>query len=297
MTVAAWVRAARPAAQSNIAPSLILGQVLALALVGQFSWSIFAWLLLFGVFDQLYIVFANDVADVETDRRNHTATPFSGGSRVLTDGQLSRRDLAIAALLCAVLLVSVTGVLAVAYARPLAPIFAGLAVLLLWAYSYRPLRLSYRGGGELLQVLGIGVVLPTLGYYAQAGTLSAFPWLLLLATLPMQLAGAIGTALPDEPSDRESAKRTLAVRLGQGGAQRLALALQLLASATFVAVSPLPIGRLAAGAVIAVPTLLAAIQWRTPQAVPGQRSMLLRVLAILSANALMTVGIIIVALV
>lgn len=285
------MRAARPAAQSNIAPSLIFGQVLALPAPTRFSWIIFAWLLLFALLDQLYIVFANDVADVETDRHNRTATPFSGGSRVLVDGHLSGRALAIAAIVCAALLVSVAGVLASAYSRVLAPIFAGLAVLLLWAYSYRPLRLSYRGGGELLQMVGLGVVLPTFGYYAQAGTLGGFPWPLLLATLPLQLAGAIATALPDQPSDAHSAKRTLAVLLGQGPAQRLALVLQGIGIAAFIAVSPFGANALTTWAVIAGPAMFAVAQCVSPRATPGRRSMLVRVFLILSANAAMTLGI------
>ncbi|MEM6732784.1 MAG: prenyltransferase, partial [Myxococcota bacterium] len=61
MNAIAWVRAARPPAQSNIAPSLILGQALAHQQTLIFSWEVFAWLLAFGIFDQLYIVFANDV--------------------------------------------------------------------------------------------------------------------------------------------------------------------------------------------------------------------------------------------
>jgi 1,4-dihydroxy-2-naphthoate octaprenyltransferase len=291
MTIAAWVRAARLPAQSNIAPSLLLGQALALQHRGSFAWEILAWLAVFGLLDQFYIVFANDVADVETDRRNRTATPFSGGSRVLPDGALTRAQLAIAGGTSAVLLLGVCGVLAFAHGRPLSPIFGLLALALLWAYSYPPLRLSYRGGGELLQMLGIGVVLPTFGYYAQAGALAGFPAAILLATLPMQLAGAIATALPDAPSDAESRKLTLAVRLGQQSAQRTALALQLVGIIACVVLAPAGPSMAANGLVIAIPLLVAAGQALSPIAVPGERTMLLRVLLVLTGNAALTLGI------
>ena len=48
------------------------------------------------------------------------------------------------------------------------------ALLLLWLYSFKPVRLSYRGGGEILQALGTALVLPLLGFYAQSGSLAPF---------------------------------------------------------------------------------------------------------------------------
>jgi 1,4-dihydroxy-2-naphthoate octaprenyltransferase len=85
---------------------------------------------------------------------------------------------------------------------------------LLWMYSYPPFKLSYRGGGELLQMLGVGMVLPIIGYYAQTGKIIDFSWLLFLTILPTQLACAIATSLPDEPSDRVAGKKTASVLLG-----------------------------------------------------------------------------------
>ena len=296
MSLSAWVRAARLPAQSNIAPSLILGQALAFQYSFSFSWGIFAWLVTFGLFDQLYIVFANDVADVETDRRNQTATPFSGGSRVVPEGALTVRSLTVAAVVCALLLLAVCAVLALAYRRPLSPGFALLALGLLWAYSYAPIRLSYRGGGELLQMVGIGVVLPTFGYYAQAGALASFPWPLLLATLPLQLAGAIATALPDAPSDGESRKHTLAVVLGQGGAQRLAVVLQLVGCGAYITLAPAGPMAATTWAVVAAPLLATGVQAVLPAATPGERAMLWRVFLILGANAALTLGVAVAAL-
>lgn len=292
-TLLAWVQAARPPAQSNIAPSLILGQAAAYALTGSFAWDVFGWLVAFGVFDQLYIVFANDVADVETDIRNTTATPFSGGSRVVPEGAITLRALAIAAMVAAALTVAVSGVLSFVYALPLAPLFAFAALVLLWAYSFPPFRLSYRGGGEALQTLGIGVVLPLFGYYVQIGTLSGFPMALLASTLPLQLAGAIATALPDAPSDAESSKNTLAVTLGVSGAQVLAIILQGAGLAMYLAVGLGGPESSMTWAVLATPLLMVLLQTVTPTAVPGERSMLLRVFLILTANLSLNVGIIV----
>ncbi|EAU66034.1 putative 1,4-dihydroxy-2-naphthoateoctaprenyltransferase [Stigmatella aurantiaca DW4/3-1] len=183
---------------------------------------------LFGFFDQLFIVYANDWADQETDRRNQTATVFSGGSRVLVEGRISPRALGWAAVACAGALLAVSVGLAVAQNSPWLVPLALAALGLLWAYSYSPLRLSYRGGGELLQMVGVAGVLPLYGYLAQGGSPGAFPWPLAVSLLPTHLACSIATALPDEPSDRESLKRTVPVRLGGEGAVWTIAALNLL---------------------------------------------------------------------
>ena len=92
-SLAAWIQAARPLSQANIAVPLLFGQAVAFARYGAFDPLIFALVAAFGVAIQLFIVFANDLADEEADRLNDSPTPFSGGSRVLPEGKLRRADL------------------------------------------------------------------------------------------------------------------------------------------------------------------------------------------------------------
>ncbi len=225
MAVRAWLRASRLASQSYLALPLLLGQLLAFAATGQWNWWVFLLVQAFGVFDQLYIVFANDVADEATDRDNATSTMFSGGSRVLVEGVITRAALLRAAGLMALAAAGCALLLGALFDRwePLA--LAVLAIALLWAYSFPPLRLSYRGGGEFLQMLGLGLVLPLFGWVAQAGSVDGFPWALLGVLLPLNLAAAMATSLPDLPSDARAAKRTLVVRHGIGPARRFILVL------------------------------------------------------------------------
>lgn len=229
MSGGAWLRASRLPAQSYLALPLLLGQTLHVGEGGTLSPAILVLTHLFGVLDQLAIVYANDVADRETDARNTTATIFSGGSRVLVEGVLSPRALGAAALVTASLALGCGVALGALFGRWLCVPGAALALLLLWLYSYPPARLSYRGGGELLQMLGVGALLPLFGYHAQSGELRAFPWPLLAVLLPAQLACALATTLPDEPSDRVSRKRTAAVLAGPGAARAAIALLQLAA--------------------------------------------------------------------
>ena len=274
-TLVAWLKASRLASQSTIALGLLFGQALAYHQTGQWSWWIFALVHAYGLFDQLYIVYANDYADHETDANNDTFTIFSGGSRALVDGDLEPRQVGIAAIVMAVLCGGVGLTLGLAFglwwALPL--ILSGL--VLLWAYSFPPLKLSYRGGGELLQTLGVGLVLPLVGFYAQAGSFEGFRWELLWVVLPLELTCAMCTALPDEPSDRLGDKNTSAVMLGVPGAQLAIFMLNLGAIALFPLVNWMSSGDPRSYLFILFPLLvnLATLALRS-RAKPGTRWMI-----------------------
>ncbi len=284
---ATWLRAARPLAHGNIAPPILLGQAWAWAATGRFSLTAFVTVQAFGVIDHLLIVFANDVADLDVDRDNRTHNLFSGGSRVLVEGRITRRALGGAAIAMAVVLLTVC----LAWReRPLLPLFGLTAVALLVAYSYPPLRLSYRGGGELLQGLGVGVVLPLVGYYGQAGDLAKAPMVGVAALFAFGVAGNVLTALPDEPSDRAGGKRSWPVLRGGPRARRDAIALSCLA----LAVASLAMEDLAPtprAVVLALPalSLLASLLFLS-SAAPGQRGCLRFVALAAGASAILQLG-------
>jgi 1,4-dihydroxy-2-naphthoate octaprenyltransferase len=290
----AWLVASRLPSFAYIAPPLVLGQLIAVrGAPGSLDLGVLAFVLLFGLFDQLFIVYANDVADVDSDRLNRTPTPFSGGSRVLVEGRLPVRSLTIAAVVCAIAMVVISTALAIALDRPLILLLGVLAGALLHAYSFAPLRLSYRGGGAVLQMLGVGAVLPLYGYIAQGGDLRSFPSAVLAFLLPTHLACAIATALPDEPSDRETNKRTLAVRIG---GQRAACVVVALEIASLVLARPAfaSLG-LHAGASLLVPAGFALVFGLCGPALPGTRRMLVRV-AVAIGCTVSFVGVLILAL-
>jgi 1,4-dihydroxy-2-naphthoate octaprenyltransferase len=269
--------------QSYLALPLLLGQVMAVHAGGRaLDLATLVGVQLFGFLDQLFIVYANDWADQETDRHNRTATLFSGGSRVLVEGLLPARALGMAAIACAGGLLAVSVGLAVGRGAPLLVPLAVAALALLWAYSYPPLRLSYRGGGELLQMVGVAVVLPLYGYVAQGGEPGRFPWALVAFLLPTHLGCAIATALPDEPSDRETGKLTLPARVG---GERAAWAIVALNGLT-LALAPLGLGAvgLRAGVGLLVPAVAALVVVLVRPAPPGSRLIQVRVAAAITAT-------------
>ncbi len=215
----------RPLAHGNIAPPIVLGQALAFASGHRFDLRMAALAHGFGLVAHATIVFANDYADREADALHASPTIFSGGSRVLVEGKLRPRELATAAWLSAGGLTIGSLAAGLLADRPWLFVFAIATLLLLFAYSLRPLALSYRGFGEIAQGLGVGLVLPLLGYYAQAGGLSDASLATFAPLVILGIASNIFTALPDTSADALAKKATWPVRRGERRAAIEALAL------------------------------------------------------------------------
>ena len=161
-------------------------------------------------------VFTNEYFDLETDRRNKNAGMFNGGSRVLVDGGLDPTDARRAAGILAIVALALTAVLCVAV-RPgvstLAVLIAGAVIAI--GYTVPPLKLVYRGAGELTVATTHSFFIILCGYALQTDTLSAgFPWLVSLPLFFATVPAITLSALPDYDADRSVDKKTLPVLLG-----------------------------------------------------------------------------------
>lgn len=172
-----------------------------------------------------------DLAVLPADR-----TDFSGGKRVLVDGLLTRgQTWAIAAAfgLCGCALGAW-----IVFGRTFDAIWIGLVGLALgWSYHGPPLRLCYRGFGELDVVLCYGPLVVASTYLIQAQRWSV-P--VLWASLPLGLLIAAFlwvNEFPDHDADVGANKRNLIVRLGKHRASRV---LPWIYGAAFVVLGALP---------------------------------------------------------
>ncbi|MDJ1433038.1 NAD(P)H-dependent oxidoreductase [Halostagnicola sp. A-GB9-2] len=182
-------------------------------------------------------VLSNEYVDYDTDRKNTFAGPFTGGSRVLVDGELSfdelRRGIGITGVFTAVFGLAVVTLGAGSVLAKIA--VAAVLVTLAIGYTIPPLKLAYRTLGELdvATTHSIGVLL--LGFLVLGGSWrDPLPWLLglpfFLAVIPsITLAG-----VPDYDADRAVGKQTVAVRFGIDGAALVAAAATLAATITAV---------------------------------------------------------------
>lgn len=179
-------------------------------------------------------VLINEAVDFQSDQSNRFFSTFTGGSRVLVDGLLSPRELRVGIGLALVMFAAASlWLLSMTPAAPSAVLLV-LAVMTVLAMGYTapPLKLCYRGLGELDVAVthSIGVVL--CGYVFLGGAWNdTQPWLLSLPLLLAILPSIILSGIPDMEADKAASKQTLAVRLGQRGALLLALAFTLLAAA------------------------------------------------------------------
>ena len=200
-----------PFLTATIVP-VALGGVVA-ARDNEFAWGWFLLALLGGVLIHLGLNMANDLFDDASgaDAANVTPTPFSGGSRVLQYGLVSRRAVVTAVVACYGAGIAIGLFLAAARGWGLLAIGAvGVAISL--AYSAPPLRLVHRGVGELVTALGFGPVTTVGTYYVLARDWSAEA---LYVSLPVAVFIALVlyvNEIPDRAGDAAVGKRTLPVR-------------------------------------------------------------------------------------
>ncbi len=177
------------------------------------SWS-YILLHLNGILLMAHVLFINDYADEDTDKLNDTFFN-SGGSRVIANGKLTGKQLKYAAVFVGFLEIALSIHCSFLLELPHLPILAVVGCSMGWLYSLKPFRLSYHGGGELLQGISLGFVLPFFGYYFFSGTLQNYPYHTVLALLPVFSSSNIVHALPDFPSDFASNRQTFVVKYGE----------------------------------------------------------------------------------
>lgn len=222
-SLATWLRALRLQFYPVTWMSYAVG---ALVAAGPLAWSPLVWGLVLLVLLEAATVFCNDYMDQASDRVNRNHGLFTGGSRVLVEGMLDAHAmrLGIAAALASAAVAA--GLALRASPQPAASaLWLLLVAVLALGYTAPPLRLSYRGLGEIDVALTHGVLVIVWGYLLQGGAPgTALPWLLGLPLFFAIVPAIILAGVPDRDADASVDKRTVAVQLGIRGALRAATA-------------------------------------------------------------------------
>jgi 4-hydroxybenzoate polyprenyltransferase len=243
-----WLFALKPASWPKLLVPALFGQSLGAAAAGSFSAGAAAFGVAFTVFDIAYIVLLNDWADREVDAIKRRRFPHAGSAKTIPDGILPASRVLAAGVLAGISAIGTSLFAAVLLSRPWLAAGGLLSVGIFAFYSLPPVRLNYRGGGELLEMLGVGAVLPWLNAYAVSGRMLTPELSLLIGFLPLCLASAIASGLSDEESDRAGGKRTFVTSFGNRAARRTVERLVLVAALAW------PLGSLA---VSGIPSLWA----------------------------------------
>jgi len=186
-----------------------------MASVQGFSWALCSFLLGLSaaILISISIHYANEYADYEPDALTER-TPFSGGSGALPDLGFDRALAlkgAILFLFAGFLLAIIASFLGHLTTWILA--LLGAVAYLGWGYSLGPLRLAWRGWGEVDNAFLGGLLLPIYGYAVISHQVDL---LLISAALPFAMlafVNLLGTHWVDREAGQAVGKNTLTTKL------------------------------------------------------------------------------------
>ena len=208
-----FFRMARPSQILLIA--LVFSWGILMALVRGTSWSSLSYLIGLGaaILISVSIHFVNEYADYETDKLT-VRTLYSGGSGALQDSGLNK-NLAFRGAIPPVILgftIAVLGLISGHLSRQ-ALYLLGLATLFGWGYSLKPMKLAWRGWGELDNALLGAWLLPIYGYAVINQRVDTF---IMAAAAPFAMlafVNLLATHWADRDADQSVGKFTLVTKL------------------------------------------------------------------------------------
>ncbi len=212
-----WIKATRSPFLTATFMPVALGAAISWSEAGRFD--ILTFLMVLAGVSLLHLAanLCNDYFDhvTKNDWLNKNPTPFSGGSRVIQEGMISPKGILVASLVffCAGSLVGLwlnhrmaTNVI----------LFLGITgVFLGFFYTALPLKIGYRGIGEMVVGFCFGPLVVMGSYYAQA---MRFSWTAFWASIPVGILVALILFInefPDYEADKMVNKNTFVVLLGK----------------------------------------------------------------------------------
>lgn len=209
-----WLFALKPASWPKLLVPAGLGQAIGIAVHGTVDPVGLVLGVLFTVCVLVAVVLLNDYGDQEVDALKRRLFPEASGLKTIPDEILEPESVLWAGLGATVTAFGVALAAQLFLPRPGLMLASGVCLLLLWAYTFAPLRLNYRGGGEVLEMLGVGFALPWWNAYVQSGASVPGGLVVLPAFALLCLASALASGLADEASDRLGGKRTFTTMFG-----------------------------------------------------------------------------------
>lgn len=223
----AWFRAIRfqfyPMTWVAYASGAFLASSVGFPLHKGLFWIGFLWIF----FLEVTTVLINEYCDFKTDSKNQYYGPFTGGSRVLVEKDLTFKEvkkgifvsflLSILAAITVIMLLPGIGT----------PTFLLMSILYVLAIGYTlpPLKLSYRSLGEIDVGITHSFAVILCGFVFQGGTWSnPLPWLLSIPLFLAIIPSIILAGIPDYHADKAVSKKTIPVLLGKQMALKIGVA-------------------------------------------------------------------------
>jgi 1,4-dihydroxy-2-naphthoate octaprenyltransferase len=200
---------------ASVAPVLV-GSALGYTAVGSFHLGLFVLAALAIMALHAGANVTNDYFDSASrnDWVNEHPTPFSGGRQYIQKGILSPKATLLAGLAYLGIGAAI-GLVIVALSGSMFILGVGLAgVLGAYFYTAGPVRLGYRGVGEIVIGFLFGILPVYASYFLQARSLNLLPLLPALIVAILIFLVILINEFPDLPADRQVNKRTMIVVLG-----------------------------------------------------------------------------------
>lgn len=217
-----WLYALKPASWPKLLVSAGLGQGIGVAAAGRIDLAALGLGALFTLLHLSFLVLINDWGDQDVDAIKRRLYPDACSPKTISDDVLESESVLMGGIGAGVLALAVAGVGEHVLERPGLLAGAALCLLLLVLYTLPPVRLNYRGGGEVLEMLGVGFFLPWWNAFIQSGKLMPAGLVVLPAFALMCMSSALASGLADEESDRLGGKRTFTTMFGPAAVRQAA---------------------------------------------------------------------------
>ena len=209
-----WLYALKPASWPKLLVAAVLGQGIGIAANGRIDWFGLGLGLAFTVAFLAFVVLINDWGDQEVDVIKRRLYPDGCSPKTIPDDVLESSSVLMGGTGAGILALALAGVGEHVLGRPGLLGAAAGCLLLLVLYTLPPIRLNYRGGGEMLEMLGVGFFLPWWNAFVQSGNPTPAGVVVLPAFALLCLSSALASGLADEESDRLGGKRTFTTMFG-----------------------------------------------------------------------------------
>lgn len=227
------IKLGKPQFTFGIFMYFLFGALFALLLNAQFVLSKFIWGYLILFMASMAIHYANDYFDFDVDHYG-TPTTFTGGSGILVENPELKEISKILAVIFIFLSLIIAAFFTVVFSFPISFfLFVLFGNALVWFYSAPPVKLSYRGLGEIANIIN-GFIMPATGYFVVMGTINIPFMILSIPLVFLQFIFTIGVEIPDLEGDKLGGKITWIVSKGREFGFKLIGIAALLATISFL---------------------------------------------------------------
>ncbi|HQM94258.1 MAG TPA: prenyltransferase [Methanofastidiosum sp.] len=200
-----------------------VGAMSSLKILAKFDLTVYLLGYLAMFFIEFVTVISNEYFDYETDSINRNYSQFTGGSRMLVEGKILLNDVQKATIF-GLVMVFILGIILTYMTNIYSFIVLLIGLILGLSYTLPPIKLSYRGLGELDVGVTHSFYIVIAGFLLQSQRIDlTFPWLISIPLFFSVFGAIILAGFPDLSADQKVGKRTLTVILGKKRATILSI--------------------------------------------------------------------------